>query len=370
LHISYPEQLKEKQNRLENILKPFSPCTLRPILGMADPFYYRHKVQLPFGIHKGKIVLGCYEDETHRVIDSEHCLLQDRSLTFITRTVVEWARKNGYPIYDEKKGTGILRHLLLRKSWGTGEILVGFIINDREFPGYRSLNRFLLEKFEDYVKAEKSRDRIAGIIQNVNLRMTNVVLGEFSKALWGKSFITEKLGNFEFQISLQSFFQVNPSQAVVLFNTVRNLCALSGKEKIVDAYAGTGTMALWVAKDAKQVTAIEEQKKAVEDGKKNLLRNFIRNVRFMQGDAGEAFVKDFEADVVILDPPRKGCGDKMCSILAHSKIPRIVYVSCNPNSFCHDMEILAKSYKLETVQPVDMFPHTDHVEMAAQLIRK
>jgi 23S rRNA (uracil1939-C5)-methyltransferase len=365
----YERQLVDKQNVLTAIF-PFIPdLPALPIIACPEPYHYRHKVQLPFGTKKQgrevRILLGCYARDSHEVVDQHTCLVQDRDLSAIAWIVREWAGRSGLSIYNEKNHTGFLRHVLLRKGAGTGEVLVGLVTNGSQPPGTRNLSTSLLKMADDALAG--SGASIVGIVQNVNTRRTNVVLGEREITWWGRPFLFEKLGHYRFKLGLSTFFQVNPYQTPRLYDEV--LKGIEHRPAVLDCYCGVGSISLWIAGNSRIVTGMEENGASVAAAKKAAQVNGIGNVRFFKGDVS-TLLPEMQMDgydTVIFDPPRKGLDTPVLSLLVHSPLKRIIYVSCNPETLARDVQALLPRWKLRSLQGVDLFPHTRHIECVAVL---
>ena len=371
LNKNYEDQLAEKKERLRSLFSFTCFPSLADVLSSPEIYHYRHKVQLPFGCKKqGKrsyITLGCYASDSHEVVDQHACLIQDQELSKIAWSIRDWAQGTALTVYNEKSGGGFLRHVLLRKGAGTGEILVGLVTNGGRPTGLRRLAGTLLAAIEK--SSAGLSKKVVGIVQNVNTRQTNVVLGEQEFAWWGRPFLFEKLGPYRYKVGLSTFFQVNPFQTPRLYEEV--LRWIENGPAIVDCYCGVGSISLWVAKKSRVVTGIEERRASVAAAKRAAEFNGVRNVRFMQGEVGADFSRlsqDF--DIAIFDPPRKGLDPVVIQALAGSSIKRILYVSCNPDSLVRDVQLLLPAWKPVSLQGVDMFPHTDHIECVAVLDRR
>jgi 23S rRNA (uracil1939-C5)-methyltransferase len=367
---TYEVQLKEKHTRLSALFLPVV-ADIPPIVPSPQAFYYRHKVQLPFGYtgqgKTGRLLLGCYGTNSHRVVDQRMCLIQDKDCSRIAWTVREWARQTGMSVYNEKTRQGFLRHVLLRRAAGTGEVLVGLVTNGGRIPGSRQLSKKLLAMIEEQ-KLDKST--VVGIVQNVNTRDTNVVLGNEEIEWWGRPFIKETLGTLRYKIGLSTFFQVNPFQTPRLYNEV--LCHIPDGARVLDCYCGVGSIALWVARKASAVHGIEENRGAVAAAREAAKVNGIGNVTFRCGDSGAEMSRLSHEGYTcaIVDPPRKGLADGFVPALADSSINRIIYVSCNPETLKSDIIKLSPHFSLKSLKGIDMFPHTDHIECVALLDRK
>jgi 23S rRNA (uracil1939-C5)-methyltransferase len=331
---------------------------------------YRHKVQLPFSSlrsgKQGKIGLGCYAKESHEVVDQKECYIQDKALTIVAHGVREWAQKAKLTAYNETSGKGFLRHVLLRKGAGTGEILIGLVTNGGRPDGSRFLSKMLL----DLVQPRLAKlGTIVGIVQNVNTRDTNVVLGTIENVWWGRPFIKELLGNLKFKLEMSTFFQVNPYQTPNLYNEVSRF--IPSGARVLDLYSGVGSISLWLSSKAKEVVGIEENKISISAARTAASLNQINNVRFIAGDVTE-LLPDFTRggfECAVIDPPRKGIDKKSVDSVMESTLKRLIYVSCNPQTLARDVALMQKKYCLVSLTGVDMFPHTDHIEAVAVLDR-
>ena len=362
--MAYSEQLKRKQKQEERLLKKF--CKVEKIIGMECPYYYRNKVHSVFDRdRRGNVISGIYQAGTHYVITVGECMIEDRKSQEIIRTIRGMLKSFKIKTYDEDTGYGLLRHVMVRRGFQTGEIMVILVLSSPILP---SKNNF--------VKAlRKAHPEITTVVLNVNDKNTSMVLGEWEKPIYGSGFIKDRLCGCTFRISPKSFYQVNPVQTEVLYQTAIDFAGLTGKESVIDAYCGIGTISLVAAKHAKKVIGVELNKDAVRDARINAKENGIGNAEFRQGDAGEFMVEMAEkgqsADVVFMDPPRAGSDEKFLSSVAKMKPAKVVYISCNPVTLKRDLEYLKmKGYVAEKIQPVDMFPFTEHVETVALLVKK
>ena len=360
----YKEQLKRKQKQEENLLGRF--VKVSPILGMEHPYYYRNKVHAVFDRdRKGNIISGTYREGTHQVVAVEDCLIEDEKSQKIIRTIRGMLRSFKIKTYDEDTGYGLLRHVLVRRGYTTGEIMVVLVLGSPILP---SKNNF--------VKAlRKEHPEITTVVLNVNDRKTSMVLGDREKAIYGPGFIRDQLCGCSFRISPKSFYQVNPAQTEVLYQTAIQYADLCGKETVIDAYCGIGTIGLIASKYAKRVIGVELNPDAVKDAKINAKENKITNAEFYQGDAGQFMVKmaanKEKADVVFMDPPRAGSDERFLSSVVKLAPKKVVYVSCNPETLARDLKYLIKhKYAVGKIQPVDMFPFCDHVETVVLMSRK
>ena len=361
--VPYQEQLKKKQKQVEALLKKF--VKISPIIGMEEPYFYRNKVHAVFDRdRKGNIISGIYEAKSHRVVPIDECLIEDEKSQEIIRTIRKMLRSFKIKTYDEDTGYGLLRHVLVRRGFRTDEVMVVLVIGSPIFP---SKNNF--------VKAlRRVHPEISTVVLNINDRHTSMVLGEREIVIYGKGFIRDTLCGRTFRISPKSFYQVNPVQTEVLYNEAVRFAGLTGRERVIDAYCGIGTISLIAASKAKEVIGVELNKDAVRDARINARENKITNVQFRQGDAGqfmEAMAAAGErADVVFMDPPRAGSDEKFLSSLIKLCPDKVVYISCNPETLARDLEYLTKKgYGVKRVQPVDMFSFTVHVETVVLLSR-
>ena len=359
--VSYQEQLRRKQRITEGLLKKFGK--VEPIIGMEDPYYYRNKVHAAFGRdRKGNVISGIYEEKSHRIVSVDDCMIEDKKSQEIIRTIRGMLKSFKIKTYDEDTGYGLLRHVLVRRGFSTGEIMVVLVTVSPIFP---SKNNF--------VKAlRKEHPEITTVVLNVNDRQTSMVLGDRNIVLYGPGFIKDRLMGLTFRISPSSFYQVNPVQTEVLYGKAMEFAAMTGKERVIDAYCGTGTIGIIASRNARDVIGVELNRDAIRDARMNARENKIRNVRFVPGDAGwfmEGMAAEGEkVDVVLMDPPRAGSDRKFLHSLLSLSPEKIVYVSCNPETLARDLAYLTKrDYLVKKMQPVDMFPVTDSVETVCLL---
>lgn len=363
--ISYPAQLKFKMQALKKELEGsgLKGIKINEIIGMDEPWGFRNKIQYPIGKLNRRILMGYFRQGTHEIIDVPDCPIEDPRLSRTARIVKDVLNRSGHSAYDEKKGKGLFRHLLARIGQGTGEVLIMLVTNDDAIPGSRDLANEIVNK------CKKAGINIVGICQNVNLRQTSVILGERSKVLWGRDHVIDELGGLKLKVSATSFYQTNPNQAKALYEKALELSGISGNDNVVDAYSGIGTIALWFARRCNSVTGIEENKKAVYDAIENAKMNKISNCRFKSGLVEALLPEMKDADILVMDPPRAGCGDGVLQSIGKSGISKIIYVSCNPETLARDISVLSsQGYKVSEVQPVDMFPHSYHIEVIAKIM--
>lgn len=362
--MDYAAQLKKKQKEMNKLLKDFGKP--EPIIGMKDPLHYRNKVHAVFGrTRKGEIVSGTYEAGTHKIVNIDECMIEDEISQSIIRTIRGLLRSFKIRTYDEDTGYGLLRHVLVRRGFTTGQVMVVLVLSSPILP---SKNNF--------VKAlRKEHPEITTVVLNVNDKKTSMVLGERDIVLYGKGYIEDILCGCTFRISPQSFYQVNPVQTEHLYQTAMDYAELTGKERVIDAYCGIGTIGMVAAKKAREVIGVELNRNAVKDARINAKLNQIKNIAFYEGDAGKFMVSMAEegekADIVFMDPPRSGSDEAFLSSVIRLAPKRIVYVSCGPDTLARDLKYLARNgYPVRKMQPVDMFGFTEHCEMVVQLVKK
>ena len=367
LATEYAAQLKKKEADVRALLGKYGPVA--PIRGMETPYHYRNKVISTFApAAGGKLTSGIYAARTHKVLPVESCLLQDEVLDKVMLAVRAAANACRYQPFNEDKGTGLLRHCLLRRGVATGQVMVVLVTAQPVLPGAKNFVKALL------AEAEKRGVPVTTVVQNYNPRRTSVVLGEDEKVLYGKGFILDTLCGKTYALSPRSFYQVNPVQTAVLYGLAVDAAHLTGKEVVLDAYCGIGTIGMVAAKKAGQVLGVEVNRDAVRDAISNAKANRADNVSFYTADASDflqGMAKAGEhADVVILDPPRAGSDERFLSAVTTVAPERVVYVSCNPETLARDLGYLTRhGYRVERIQPVDMFPHTEHIEMVVLLAK-
>lgn len=343
---------------------------VHPTLGMDDPWRYRNKAQVPIGFEaasadrEGGLVGGFYAQGSHRIIDMDECLIQQENNDLVVAEVKRIARELGIRAYNEETHKGLLRHVVARYGFNTGDIMVVLITNGESLPHVDELVGLLRQAIPG----------IKSICQNINKERTNVIFGDKTKVLWGDDVIYDTIGDIRFAISARSFYQVNPVQTEVLYGKALDYAGLTGEETVIDAYCGIGTISLFLAQRARQVYGVEIVGEAIDDARRNAQLNGIRNVQFETG-AAEVVIPEWRRqgiapDVIVVDPPRKGCDAALLDTILEMRPSRVVYVSCNPSTLARDLQVLAAGgYTTVEVQPVDMFPHTTHVENVALLVR-
>ena len=364
LDIPYEEQLKQKQTQVTKLLKPY--CPTEKIIGMEDPFHYRNKVHAVFGHKKdGTVISGIYQEGTHFIVPVDDCLIENQKADAIIRDIRGLLKSFKIKTYNEDTGYGLFRHVLIRTGYHSGQIMVVLVLGSPILP---SKNNF--------VKAlRKLHPEITTIVLNVNGQKTSMILGEKETVLYGKGYIEDELCGKTFRISSKSFYQVNSVQTEILYGKAVEFAGLTGKEKVIDAYCGIGTIGLVASGKAREVVGVELNKDAVRDARINARENKVVNISFRQGDAGEFMEAMAEAgekaDVVFMDPPRSGSSEKFLNSVIKLSPKKIVYISCNPETLARDLNFLTrKNYIVKEIQPVEMFCFTDHTEVVTWLEQK
>ena len=425
-HMSYAAQMKHKQDKVlndlvrlggiakdsfvfpagtdiradENDRAADGQISFYPIIGMDEPYHYRNKGQFPVGTSKdGSIISGFYAGHTHSIIDTESCILQHPITDLLMAGVKEYMREAGVSAYDEEaaaeKGMprgssdapGIVRHVLTRVGYRTGEVMVCVVINAKKLPKEELLVSKLEEAVLDYNRriinraaatgtADISEYRLASVSLNINTRSTNVIMGEQCRLLFGNLYISDCIGDIRYRISPLSFYQVNPVQTQKLYATALEFAGLTGNETVWDLYCGIGTISLFLAQKAKNVYGVEIVGQAIEDARANAELNNISNAEFFVGAAEEVLPAKYaadpsmRADVIVVDPPRKGCDEALLECITKLEPKKIVYVSCDPATLSRDVKYLRQhGYALKAVRPCDMFPQTSHVESVVLMSR-
>ncbi|MBQ2903669.1 MAG: 23S rRNA (uracil(1939)-C(5))-methyltransferase RlmD [Clostridia bacterium] len=360
-NMTYERQLKWKQARCEILLKKFGK--VEKIIGMENPYHYRNKVQAAFGRTKsGKIISGVYQSGSHRIVSVDSCMTEDEIADKIIIDIRSMLPSFKIWTYDEDRGTGFLRHVLVKRGFSSGEVMVVLVGASGYFPMKKKFTAALLEKHPE----------ITTVVLNINPKNTNLVLGDKEEVLYGSGYIEDTLCGCVFRISPKSFYQINPVQTEKLYGKAMELAQLDENTKVLDAYCGIGTIGLVAARTAGKVIGVELNPDAVKDAISNCKRNGMENARFYCADAGD-FMQELAAngenfDVVFMDPPRSGSSKKFIDSLVTSSPERVVYISCNPETLARDLNMLThKGYKVRKICPVDMFPHTNHIETVCLL---
>lgn len=366
-HLAYLEQLTFKQNQVAKLLSKVGGLENVPVLetmGMDDPFGYRNKAQIPVREMNGELTTGFYKKKSHDLIPIEDFVIQHPEIDVAIVKVRDILRKYGAMAYNERKHTGDIRHIIVRRGHYTEELMIILVTRTFALPNAQDIVQEIREAMPNVVS----------IVQNINSDKTNVILGKQAMVLFGQDYYTDELMGHTFKISHQSFYQVNSPQTEKLYSVAVEFANLTGDETVVDAYCGIGTMTLGLAEKAKEVYGVEIVPQAIQNAKTNAVDNNITNVEFEIADAGDWLVKKakagFAVDVVVVDPPRKGLAPEFIDSVLEMKPERVVYVSCNPNTLARDLGLLSEGgYTVEKVQPVDMFPQTHHIENVALLTR-
>ena len=364
--VSYEEQKVFKEKKLRGHLERiggFTEFPMEPLIGMDDPYHYRNKAQFPVGRNKeGRIVTGFYAGRTHAIIENRDCALGIPQNKDVLDRVIAHMEKYNIAPYDEATGKGLVRHIFVRYGFFTGELMVCLIINGQDLPHQRELVEKLCEI-----------PGMTSISLNMNKKRSNVILGDKVKTIWGEDYITDKIGDISYEISPLSFFQVNPKQTWKLYSKALEYADLHGEETVWDLYCGIGTISLFLAQKAKFVRGVEIVPAAIEDAKRNAQINHIENVEFFVGKAEEVLPREYEkngvyADVIVVDPPRKGCDEMLLKTILKMQPKRVVYVSCDSATLARDLRFLCDNgYELKKVCGVDQFPQTVHVETVVLL---
>lgn len=372
-HLAYEKQLEYKFNKVKNCLERIGGLEnieekMEPILGMEEPFYYRNKAQFPVGYDKeGNLITGFYAGRTHHIIDCTHCMIQHPVNEQILLKVLDYMKKNNITAYDEKTHKGLVRHIVTRVGFKTGEIMVCLVVNG---------SKKNLRNLEMLVDSLTEVEGMTSICVNINKEKTNRILGSKIEEVYGKPYIYDYIGNVKYQIGPLSFFQVNPTQTKVLYEKAMEYADLKGEETVWDLYCGIGTISLFLAQKAKKVYGVEIVKEAIDDARLNAKMNSFDNAEFFVGKAEEVLPREYEkngvyADMIVVDPPRKGCDSKLLETMVKMAPKRIVYVSCDPATLARDLKVLSEQgYEVEKVCAVDQFSHSSHVETVVRLKRK
>ncbi|MCD8509456.1 MAG: 23S rRNA (uracil(1939)-C(5))-methyltransferase RlmD [Bacillus sp. (in: Bacteria)] len=369
-HLSYEGQLREKKDIVRQAFERYTKINLdkidfRDTIGMDEPWNYRNKSQMQVGSVDGKMVAGLYSSNSHRLIDLDDCIVQHPQTNKVTKVVKQIAEDMKIPAYNERKRSGVLRTIVTRVGFETGEYQVVLVTAKKEIPREELFVEEIRRRLPD----------VTSIVQNVNPMKTSLIFGEETIVLYGKEKIEERMSEFTFDLSPRAFFQLNPVQTVKLYNAAKEAAELTGKEKVVDAYCGVGTIGLWLADGAAELRGMDVIEEAIQDAKKNAEAHGLKNALYVTGKA-ETWLPKWEKegwhpDVVVVDPPRTGLDQTFIDTLLRVKPKRIVYVSCNPSTLAKNVDAITKGgYKLKSLQPVDMFPQTAQVECVSQIVLK
>jgi 23S rRNA (uracil1939-C5)-methyltransferase len=366
-HVNYNHTLEIKKVSVQNTLRKALGRNIEidDVIGMENPYNYRNKLQYPVGINlTGEPVMGVFAERTHTIIPTRDCKIQDILSQNIANDIFEFIKNNNISVYDEKNLSGSIRHIIIRVGKKTNEVMVTLVSNTEKIEKEKELVKFITDKYSE----------IKTIVKNINNKNTNVILGyeKENEILFGDGYIYDYLGNFKFKISPMSFYQVNPIQTEKLYSKAVEYAELTGNETIFDLYCGIGTIGIFASKNVKMLYGIETISQAIEDAKENAELNNIENAEFFVGDVEKKlpeFIKErnISADVIFVDPPRKGCEKTALETILEIEPQKIVYVSCNPATLARDLKILEEKYEIRKVTPVDMFPFTHHIETIASL---
>lgn len=367
-HIEYEETLIIKRNSVQALVNKTlkNKVQVKNTIGMENPLHYRNKAQYPIGMNKeNKPVIGVFARRSHEIIPINNCLIQKPISEQIAKFILEYITKNNISIYDEKSGKGIFRHLVIKVGVKTNEIMCILVINAHSFKNENKLVEELVKNFPN----------IKTIVKNINTKNTNVIMGKENIVLYGDGYIKDILGDYTFKISPQSFYQVNPLQAEKLYNLGVEAAKITKNDIVFDLYCGIGTISLFMAKYAKKVYGVEIVEQAIKDAKENAKTNNIENTEFIAGDT-EIILDDLInnkkiiPDVVMVDPPRKGLDNRTIENINKIKPNRVIYISCNPATLIRDLAKFEENYEIKSIQPVDMFPFSSHVECCSVLSLK
>ena len=369
-NLDYPKQVEFKTKQVQETLEHiggFSNPPVKPAIPSPEIFYYRNKMEFSFSTDQDNLpVLGLHKkDRFDLVFNLDKCYLQSETSNRMVQFIQEFVKENQISIYDLKTHRGLLRFLTIREGKNTGEVMVNIVTDQGNFPQGKILAQGLSENFP----------QIKSVVRNINPHKAQIAVGEKEEVLAGKNFITEKIGNFIFEISANSFFQTNTQQAEKLYDLILEMADLKGKETVLDLYSGTGTISFYLAQKSQKVIGVESNPKTVQDAKKNADLNKISNCQFICEEAktflAMALIRQEKFDLIVIDPPRAGLHPQVVENILKLAPPEIIYVSCNPATLARDLKMLCESaYSLEKIQPLDMFPHTYHIETVSQLLRK
>lgn len=366
-HIDYEETLNIKQNRVQNLVNKTlkEKIEVKPTIGMGNPYHYRNKAQFPVGINKqNEVSIGVFAQRTHEIIPIKDCFIQNIISQKIAFAIQKFIIEKQIPIYNEETKQGLLRHIVIKVGIRSHEIMCILVMNGKKIPHEQELIEMLVKTYD-----------VKTIVKNVNTKNTNVILGQENIVIHGDGYIYDILGEYTFKISPMSFYQVNPVQAEVLYNTAIEMANLTKEDILFDLYCGIGTIGIFASSYVKKVYGIEIVEQAIQDAKENAKINQIQNIEFLAGDVEKVFSnlmekKQIYPDVIIVDPPRKGLDNNTITNILAVEPRKIVYISCNPATMVRDIKGLEEKYEVKEIQPVDMFPFTGHVETIAVLCLK
>lgn len=365
-HIDYETTINMKKYSVENTLKKTlsrKDIEVNEVIKMDNPYFYRNKLQYPIGVDdNNNLVMGVYAQRSHKIIETNECRIQNKLCQNIAKDIFKFIKENNIKVYNEKTLTGSIRHIIVRIGIKTNEVLVTLVTNERKIEKEDLLVKYITEKYKE----------IKTIAKNINSKNTNVILGNKTEIIFGDGYIEDYIGKFKFKISPRSFYQVNPVQTEKLYSKAVEYAGLTGEETIFDLYCGIGTIGIFASDNVKKIYGIETIKEAIDDAKENAKINGVNNSEFFVGDVEKVlpeFIKErnITADVIFIDPPRKGCDNTALETILNIEPKKIVYVSCNPASLARDLKTLEEKYKIEKLAICDMFPFTHHVECVTSL---
>lgn len=367
-HVKYDETLKIKQNLVQSLVNKTlkNKIKVKETIGMENPYYYRNKAQFPIGKDKeNNVVMGVFANRTHEIIPIEECFIQNKEIQKLSKFILEFIKENDISVYDETSRKGLIRHIVTKIGIKTNEIMCIIVINGKEIPKEKELTMQIIKKFPN----------VKTIVKNINTKNTNVIMGEKNEKIYGDGYIEDKLGEYTFKISPHSFYQVNPVQAEKLYSIGVEAANINKEDVVFDLYCGIGTISLFMAKYAKKVYGVEIVEQAIKDAKENAKINNIKNTEFIAGDTKLILDdlinnKNIIPNVVMVDPPRKGLDNRSVENILKIMPNRFVYISCNPATLVRDLAKFEEMYEIKSIQPVDMFPFTAHVECVAVMCIK
>lgn len=367
-HMTYERQLQMKQKQVQDVMRKIAhmpDVPVHPTIGMENPWDYRNKVSIPVGKRDGKVITGFYQKRSHNIIDMESCPVQHPQNDKLIQAMADIFDELGIEPYDEQTHRGVIRHVVVRTGQHTNEMMVVLVTRTKDLP-----------KKEKLIEKIKAIDPdVKSIVHNINTKKTNVIMGPESKTISGNDTITDQIGDLTFEIGAHSFYQINPEQTEKLYGKALEYAQLSGSETVVDAYCGIGTISLFLAQHAKKVYGVEVVPQAVDNAKDNAKRNRLPNTEFYVGQAEKVmpwwYAQGLRPDVIVVDPPRKGCDEDLLQAMVGMEPERIVYVSCNPSTLARDLKYLNEAgYEAKQIQPVDMFPQSSHIECVCEIVKK
>mgnify|MGYP000968612076 FL=1 len=367
-HVKYDETLKIKQNLVQSLVNKTlkNKIKVKETIGMENPYYYRNKAQFPIGKDKeNNVVMGVFANRTHEIIPIEECFIQNKEIQKLSKFILEFIKENDISVYDETSRKGLIRHIVTKIGIKTNEIMCIIVINGKEIPKEKELTMQIIKKFPN----------VKTIVKNINTKNTNVIMGEKNEKIYGDGYIEDKLGEYTFKISPHSFYQVNPVQAEKLYSIGVEAANINKEDVVFDLYCGIGTISLFMAKYAKKVYGVEIVEQAIKDAKENAKINNIKNTEFIAGNTKLILDdlinnKKIIPNVVMVDPPRKGLDNRSVENILKIMPNRFVYISCNPATLVRDLAKFEEMYEIKSIQPVDMFPFTAHVECVAVMCIK